>query len=93
MLQICLDHGLPRPLVNRRTGGGPEIDFRWPEHRLIVEVDGYATHKSRRAFAADRARDRAALADGWRTARFTAVEVEHAPERVGRELRALLDRS
>jgi hypothetical protein len=89
MLQICIDFGLPRPLVNR-TDDGREVDFRWPAQRLIVEIDGYGPHSGRRAFAADRAKDRQALAAGWRTARFTAYEVDHHPERVGHELSALL---
>jgi len=89
MLQLCLGHGLPRPQVNRQADGR-EVDFRWPDQRLIVEVDGWAFHRTRRAFAADRARDRAALRDGWRTARFTAVEVQRQPDRVARELAALL---
>jgi very-short-patch-repair endonuclease len=89
MLQICIDHGIPRPQVNRYDGGR-EVDFRWPAHRLIVEIDGWAFHRTRRAFAADRARDRAALLDGWRTARFPAIEIERQPKRVAGELIALL---
>jgi very-short-patch-repair endonuclease len=89
MVQICIDRRLPRPLVNR-FNNGREADFRWPDRKLIVEVDGYGPHRSLRAFSTDRAKDRTALRDGWRTARFTAHEVEHRPERVGRELAALL---
>ncbi|MET0602633.1 MAG: type IV toxin-antitoxin system AbiEi family antitoxin domain-containing protein, partial [Baekduia sp.] len=36
MLQICLDHDLPRPQVNRYDGTR-ESDFRWPDHRLPPE--------------------------------------------------------
>jgi very-short-patch-repair endonuclease len=88
-LQICLDHHLPRPMVNRYEDGR-ETDFHWPSDNLIVEVDGYATHRSRRAFAGDRARDRAALSRGVRTARFTASEIHHEPGRVAAQLRRLL---
>jgi DNA-binding transcriptional ArsR family regulator len=42
-LQLCDDHGLPRPQVNTRING-IEVDFVWPQRRLIVEVDGYAYH-------------------------------------------------
>jgi very-short-patch-repair endonuclease len=89
MLQICIDHGLPRPEVNRYDNGR-EVDFRWPEQRLIVEVDGWQFHRSRRAFVTDRARDRAALATGWRVARFPANEVIVQPAVVAGELRRLL---
>jgi very-short-patch-repair endonuclease len=89
-LQLCLDHGLPRPQVNR-TENGAEQDFRFPGHNLIVEVDSYTYHRGRRAFANDRARDRDALRRGERTARFTTVEIASAPAAVARELKALLN--
>jgi very-short-patch-repair endonuclease len=88
-LQLCLDHDVPRPEVNRYKNDR-EVDFRWPDPRLIVEVDGYATHKTRRAFEDDRARDRRHLGDGWRTARFTWPEVTRRPRVVAAELQALL---
>lgn len=88
-LELCLGHRLPRPQVNHYDNG-VEVDFRWPEHRLIAEVDGWAYHRGRAAFQADRARDRRALADGWRVARFTAAEVQREPEAVARELARLL---
>jgi very-short-patch-repair endonuclease len=89
-LQLCLDHDLPRPQVNR-INNGAERDFRFPAHRLIVEVDSYTFHRGRRAFASDRARDREALRRGQRTARFTAAEIASTPAAVAQELRALLN--
>jgi very-short-patch-repair endonuclease len=88
-LQLCLDHGLPRPQVNQYDNGR-ERDFRWPDHRLVVEVDGWAYHRTRRAFAGDRRRDREALVDGYRVARFPASEVLRTPAAVAAELAALL---
>ncbi|HEU4975962.1 MAG TPA: DUF559 domain-containing protein [Baekduia sp.] len=89
MVQLCLDHRLPRPQVNRFSEGR-ELDFRWPDQRLVVEVDGWSTHRGRRAFSRDRARDRRLVAAGFRVVRFPAAEVEHAPRRVAAELAALL---
>jgi hypothetical protein len=88
-LQICLDHGLPRPRINRRAGDR-EIDATWPGSDLLVEVDSWKYHRNRRAFTADRAKDRAALRAGRRTARFTGDEVESDPAGIAAELRALL---
>jgi very-short-patch-repair endonuclease len=88
-LQLCLDHQLPRPQVNHHDNGR-ERDFRWPDHRLIAEVDGWIHHRSRTAFTTDRRRDREALAEGYRVARFTATEVLRAPAAIAAELRALL---
>jgi very-short-patch-repair endonuclease len=89
MLQLCLDHRLPRPQVNRHDGTR-EVDFRWPDHRLVVEVDGWAYHRTRAAFDSDRARDRALLRAGWRVARFTDRQIARDPNAVAHELTALL---
>jgi very-short-patch-repair endonuclease len=89
LLQLCLDHDLPRPQVNHYENG-IEVDFRWPAQRLLVEVDGWSFHRSRRAFTDDRARDRRALQAGWRVARFPAQEVSGAPAAVAAELAVLL---
>ncbi len=88
-LELCLDHGVPRPEINRYDNG-VERDFRWPTHRLVVEIDGWTYHRGRAAFIADRVRDRQALAEGWRVARFTATEVLGAPDAVADEVRTLL---
>jgi very-short-patch-repair endonuclease len=88
-LQLCVDHGLPRPRVNRMGAGG-ERDFAWPAHGLVVEVDGWTYHRTKRAFADDRRRDRVALRHGLRVARFTAAEITSAPAAVARELEELL---
>ncbi|MDX6729935.1 MAG: hypothetical protein QOK49_4740 [Baekduia sp.] len=88
-LQLCLDHELPRPIINRGAAGG-EIDATWRGHDLIVEIDSWAHHRSPRAFTVDRVKDRAALRAGRRTARFTGDEIERSPANVAAELRALL---
>lgn len=88
-LQLCLDHGIERPQVNRYDLIR-ETDFRWPAHRLVVEVDGWDSHKTRAAFAGDRARDRALVREGWRVARFTWPEVFRRADHVAAEVRGLL---
>jgi hypothetical protein len=62
--------GLPRPDVNQVIEGH-EVDFAWPEHRVIAELDTYVTHGSPLAFERDRARDRKLTAAGWRVVRLT----------------------
>jgi very-short-patch-repair endonuclease len=68
--------GLPAPRINDRVvvpGHAPlEADFHWPAEQLIVETDGYETHGTRAAFDADRRRDAALQAAGYRVLRFTA---------------------
>jgi hypothetical protein len=47
MLSLVERAGLPRPLRNTLVGGH-EVDLHWPEHRLVVEVDGFAFHSAER---------------------------------------------
>jgi AbiEi antitoxin C-terminal domain len=56
-------HAIPRPSTN--TPLGPyEPDAVWTHERLVVELDSYPIHTTRRAFERDRARDRALQAAG-----------------------------
>jgi very-short-patch-repair endonuclease len=58
--------------------------------RLVVEVDSWAWHRSRRAFEDDRHRDATLLRAGYRTLRVTDTQLEHAPRHVAATLRAVL---
>ena len=80
---------LPRPHTNVRVGGH-EVDFLWPEQRLIVEVDGFAFHHTRAAFERDRARDRALQAGGYLVVRVTWRQLVDEPEAVVAALAAAL---
>ncbi len=80
---------LPRPSVNSRFEG-LEVDFAWPARRLIVELDGYAFHATRRAFERDRARDRRLQSRGWRVIRITWRQLHDDRRSLAAELRALL---
>ena len=44
--------GLAEPRTNQRVNGY-EVDFYFPSHAVIVEVDGYGPHSTRRAFERD----------------------------------------
>ncbi len=66
------------------------VDFLWPAHRLIVEVDGWETHGTRTAFEDDRARDAWLTAQGYRVVRFTWRQVTREGPLVARTLRQLL---
>ena len=66
--------------TSRSRGRFFEVDCLWDAQRLIVELDG-GRCTDRRAFEADRERDRLLVADGWR------VDPRHlapAPRRSGR---------
>jgi Protein of unknown function (DUF559) len=70
LLPLIIAAGLPRPLVNVYIEG-ELVDLTWPEHKLIVELDGYKWHKSRQAFENDRRRDAKLVAAGYRVIRVT----------------------
>jgi very-short-patch-repair endonuclease len=61
---------------------GHETDFAWPEHRLIVELDGWETHRTHAAFQSDRRRDVSLRLAGWTVLRFTYNDVFHDPSYV-----------
>ncbi len=70
--------GLPRPLVNSRIEG-MEVDACWPHARLVVELDGYAYHRSQRAFQRDRTKANDLHDAGYVVYRFTYEDVTRRP--------------
>src|SRR3712207_3661029 len=82
---------LPRPRTNTRIAHH-EVDFLWPDARLIVETDGAATHLTARAFQRDRERDFDLTARGYRVVRITWRQLTLQPDTVARRLRSLLAR-
>ena len=70
--------------------GRHTVDFLWPEHRLIVEVDGYRAHGTRSAFESDRARDLELRLLGYEVVRFIWRQVTDRPRGVADALRRLI---
>ena len=77
-LRLVAEAGLPQPLVNHPFGLY-ELDFYWPDAKLVVEVDGYGSHSGRRAFEHDRLRDQRLAAVGITTIRVTWQQIELEP--------------
>jgi len=86
-LALCDDAALARPRVNSHVEG-LEVDFAWPQHRLIVETDGWRYHRTRAQFENDRRRDAALARAGYHTLRFSHHQITTAPDEVVRTLRA-----
>lgn len=84
--------GLPHPQVNTRIGAF-EVDFLWPEERVIVEVDGYDFHASKAAFERDHRRDATLQGLGFRILRFTWRQLTQEPEFVLDQLAPALSRA
>ena len=67
-------------------------DFAWPEHKLIVEIDGRRWHIGPVAFQTDHTRQNALIRAGWYILRFTVEDVHLRPGEVLAEIRAALAR-
>ncbi len=90
-LPFLAAYGLPIPQINVRLHGR-EVDAFFPEHNLIVELDGWETHRDRDAFEDDRDRDADNLAHGHSTIRITRDRVTHRPDHEAARLLRILDR-
>ncbi len=80
-------HGLPAPELNRFIDfgdGGPAVraDFVWRAHKILVEADGFRTHRTRQAFEYDRRVSQRAMVAGWRPVRTTKRQVERQPDQI-----------
>jgi hypothetical protein len=74
VLEQFLNLGAPEPLVCSRVatfGDELEVDLCWPDHGLIVEVDGPG-HSRPTTAAEDRRRDACLRAAGYRVVRIRA---------------------
>ena len=69
---------------------GERVDCVWQRASLVVKVDGYAFHKSRAEFEADRKRDAKLMLAGYRVLRVTQRRIEFESKDLVRELRQLL---
>jgi very-short-patch-repair endonuclease len=88
-LELIASEGLPVPVMNAQVLGKYEVDALWPDRRVIVEIDHYATHGHRTAFERDRVRDTELQIAGFRTSRVTDVQMTR-PREVVERMRRLL---
>ena len=84
-------YGLPEPAVNTLVAGH-EADALFPDHKLVVELDGWDTHSGRANFESDRDRDADLLAAGIATVRITWKRMNLTPEPEATRLHAILAR-
>jgi very-short-patch-repair endonuclease len=95
VLALVTARELPTPLCNQMVdidGERLEVDFLWPEHRLVVEVDGHKFHGSRVAFERDRRRDRILMLRGYGVIRVTWAQIEAEADAAISAIERLLDR-
>lgn len=83
-------YGLPQPVFNFPFNGR-RIDAFFPEHGVIVELDGWEYHNDHDAFREDRERDTEHLRRGLVTARITKDRLIDSPDHEARRLIEILD--
>lgn len=88
-LAFCKRFSLPRPETNVYLAGYL-VDAFFPEHRLIVELDGYEFHHGRIAFESDRDRDVDTLLRGLATVRITWERMQSTPDKEAGRLNRIL---
>ena len=97
-LAACRRAKLPMPEVNAwidphdADPTAIRVDFVWREQRVIVETDGHATHRTRRAFEEDRLRDQRLIVAGWTVIRITWRQLTRNPNEVTDRIAQLLSR-
>jgi very-short-patch-repair endonuclease len=91
LLRLIRAAKLPEPRSNARIAGF-EVDFLWPEARLVVEVDGFAFHGHRAAFERDRRRDMVLRDSGYDVIRITWRQLVEEPFLVVAHIARALER-
>lgn len=84
-LPLAREVGLPLPRTKEMVNGF-EVDFYWPDLKLIVETDGLRYHRTPSAQARDALRDQTHTAAGYARLRFSHHQVKHERGHVRRIL-------
>jgi hypothetical protein len=85
----CEHEQLPLPRVNVRVHG-ILVDAHWPEHNLVVELDGLDNHASPAQLRRDKANDLTLRAHGLKVLRYDWVLVHERRVEIRKELIAQL---
>jgi hypothetical protein len=91
LFQLRQHPDLPEPLTHQVVDG-EAVDFYWPDHRLVVEVDGDQYHSLPRDRLNNTRRDRKLTLAGYIVVRVSELELKTEPERVMADLRLLMNR-
>ena len=91
-LEFCERRGIPVPTFNV-TLHGIRVDAHWPEHNLVVEVDGYANHSSRAQLRRDKRNDLVLRSHGLTVLRYDWALLHESPDQVHEDLLRASSRS
>jgi very-short-patch-repair endonuclease len=96
MSKLLRQAGLPQAVFHYvvETPAGvflAEVDFAYPEIRLVIEVDGFDAHGTPRAMAKDFVRQNGLAPFRWHVLRFTWRQVTEEPEMVAATIRRTIE--
>lgn len=93
-LRVFRNARLPTPVAQYEVWSCGKLvarpDFAYPDVKLAIEADGYASHSRRDRWERDRARDARLTLLGWRVIRFTWSDLKKRPRWVGATIRHAL---
>ncbi|MEA2445486.1 MAG: hypothetical protein QOJ12_2778, partial [Thermoleophilales bacterium] len=78
-----------QPTANDKVRGY-EVDFHWPDHSVIVEVDSWKHHAGRLAFERDRRKWAALEAAGYAVIPLSWRQLTEEPEATAAQIGAAL---
>ena len=94
-LRVLRRSGLPLPRIQAHVVAEPggkryRLDACYDDRNLVIEIDGHATHATRRQRQADAERDARLVAQGKQVVRFTYEDVVERPGYITATLATLL---
>ena len=93
-LRVLREAGLPEPLcqqrIERQGAFVARVDFLYPHHRIVIEVNGHAWHSGRERLTSDAARRRRLQLEGYVVLEFTYDDIARNPHLVVAQVRVAL---
>ena len=93
-LKVLRSAGLDEPekqmSIASDTSSQWRLDFAYPQHKVVIEVDGGRWHSGRQQASRDRRRDNVMNIRGWTVLRFTWDDVVHRPRYVVEQVKRAL---
>lgn len=93
-LKVLRTAGLDEPEkqlpVASDTSSRWRLDFAYPQHKVLIEVDGGRWHSGKQQASRDRRRDNVMNIRGWTVLRFTWDDVVHRPQYVVEQVKRAL---
>jgi very-short-patch-repair endonuclease len=89
LVTFCQEQGLPIPQVNIKVHGWL-VDAVWPDHKLVVEIDGGKGHRTPAQLYTDHQRDLELRAAGYTVLRYTEQQLKDSPAAIATDIRRYL---